>query len=293
MILGQARFQDINKNLSEKLEEKKHLIAVHRGSWGGNVIQNTILAYDTALKMGADMVETDVVSTTDGVLYSFHDGNEAAVLGVTPIIKTLSSMQVDMIFPINTTRSQCSRKLNRLSEILEHFTDGTLINIDRAWDIFPQLLKLLDAYEHAKYQVVIKAPLHSKMGDAPLKVLSEHPVKYMFMPICYSLDEVREVLTYQDINTVGIEMIAFDKQSEMFSDEAIRFVHDSNLFAWVNAITLGDVTTNALFGGLDDDISLLKGPDAGWGKLMDKGMDILQTDWPALLYAYRKERLGK
>ena len=68
MALGQARYAQINTPLSQKLAQKKCLIAVHRGSWGGNITQNTIGAYAAALQMGADMVESDVNATTDGVV---------------------------------------------------------------------------------------------------------------------------------------------------------------------------------------------------------------------------------
>ena len=50
MALGQARFAHINANLSDKLSQKKCLIAVHRGSWGGNITQNTIGAYKAAFQ---------------------------------------------------------------------------------------------------------------------------------------------------------------------------------------------------------------------------------------------------
>ena len=68
MALGQARYAQINTPLSQKLAQKKCLIAVHRGSWGGNITQNTIGAYAAALQMGADMVESGVNATTDGVV---------------------------------------------------------------------------------------------------------------------------------------------------------------------------------------------------------------------------------
>ena len=37
-------------------------------------------------------------------------------------------------------------------------------------------------------------------------------------------------------------------------------------------------------------VSILDDPAKGWGKLMDKGIEIIQTDWPALLYDYRAKR---
>lgn len=49
-----------NEQLRLAKEKKKVLIAAHRGTCGGNIIQNTALAYECALAHGADMIEIDV-----------------------------------------------------------------------------------------------------------------------------------------------------------------------------------------------------------------------------------------
>ena len=289
MALGQMRYAQINTPLSQKLTQKKCLIAAHRGSWGGNIAQNTVGAYKAALQMGADIVETDVTATTDGVLYSFHDGNEQRVFGVEKSILQMDSKEVESYHPINTCNELTAARINRLTEVLDFLSHGELLNIDRAWNIIPQLLEVLDRYPNAKYQVVIKAPLKAK---AAYEYLNAHPVKYMFMPICYSFEDVEAALSYPDLNVVGCEIIAFDEQMELFSDESIQRIHDRNLFVWVNAVTLGDVGVRPLYAKLDDDVSVLEDPSLGWGKLFEKKIDVMQTDWPALLYQYRRKILG-
>ena len=289
MALGQMRYAQINTPLSQKLAQKKCLIAAHRGSWGGNITQNTVGAYKVALQMGADIVETDVNATTDGVLYSFHDGNEQRVFGVEKSIRQMDSKEVESYHPINTCNELTAARINRLTEVLDFLSHGELLNIDRAWNIIPQLLEVLDRYPNAKYQVVIKAPLKAK---AAYEYLNAHPVKYMFMPICYSFEDVEAALSSPDLNVVGCEIIAFDEQMELFSDESIQRIHDRNLFVWVNAVTLGDVGVRPLYAKLDDDVSVLEDPSLGWGKLFEKKIDVMQTDWPALLYQYRRKILG-
>ena len=283
------RYAQINTPLSQKLTQKKCLIAAHRGSWGGNITQNTVGAYKAALQMGADIVETDVTATTDGVLYSFHDGNEQRVFGVEKSIRQMDSKEVESYHSINTCNELTAARINRLTEVLDFLSHGELLNIDRAWNIIPQLLEVLDRYPNAKYQVVIKAPLKAK---AAYEYLNAHPVKYMFMPICYSFEDVEAALSYPDLNVVGCEIIAFDEQMELFSDESIQRIHDRNLFVWVNAGTLGDVGVRPLYAKLDDDVSVLEDPSLGWGKLFEKKIDVMQTDWPALLYQYRRKILG-
>ena len=127
--------------------------------------------------------------------------------------------------------------------------------------------------------------------------MENHPVKYMFMPICYSLADVDAALAYEGLNVVGCELIAATKEDELFSDEAIAYIHSKGLYTWVNAIELGEMRADyshrpTLYGGVNDDVSVIEGPDKGWGVLMDKKIDVIQTDWPALLYAYREGRCG-
>ena len=45
-------------------------------------------------------------------------------------------------------------------------------------------------------------------------------------------------------------------------------------------------------GGHDDDTSVLGHPEQGWGWLMDRGFDIIQTDWARELSLYRASRLS-
>ena len=56
-------------------------------------------------------------------------------------------------------------------------------------------------------------------------------------------------------------------------------------------ITLGNKPGHRLYAGYEDDVALAKGPEASWGKLIDKGIDILQTDWPYQLNQFRKEKV--
>lgn len=293
-MFGKQEYAEINALLNRKAEEKKHLIAVHRGSYTGNITQNTIPAYIAAIKMGADMVEGDINSTTDDILYVFHDGHEPDVFGVEKNVKTMSSEELEALRPYNAVFGRVDRRINRFEEVVAFLPKNTLYNVDRAWDIFPKVVKVLDKYPNAVNQVVIKAPLRAKEA---IEFLAQYPTKYMFMPICYSVADVDAALAYEGLNIVGCELIADSPEAELFSDEAIAYVHSKGLYCWVNAIELGQLKADysprpTLYGGLNDDISVIEGADKGWGVLMDKGIDVIQTDWPALLYAYREGRFG-
>ena len=96
-MVGKKEYAEINQLLNKRLDEKKILIAVHRGTWGGNIIENTNLAYEQSLAMGADMFECDLSNSTDGELYCFHDGGESRILHEEDNIKTMSSEKIESL----------------------------------------------------------------------------------------------------------------------------------------------------------------------------------------------------
>ena len=290
MTFGQKRYEEINQLLNAKFKEKQVLICAHRGSWHGNVTQNTTMAYKAAIMQGADIVETDTTASVDGEVFSIHDGVEPRIFGWNRNSAHLTADQISSFSPLNSLGEPSSHHVQRLEEVLDFVRNGTLINIDRTWRAAGKVPALLDRYPYMLQQAILKAPLsHREI----LEQLESHPKKYMFMPICYSLADVDAALAYKDLNIVGIELIAFSNEDELFRDEAIRYIHSKNLFTWVNALTLTDVGHyKPLYGDLDDDISILEGPERGWARLFDKQIDVIQTDWPALVKNYRQVRLG-
>lgn len=287
MMVGKACYQEINKNLNEKLIEKKVLIAVHRGVWCGNIIENTIAAYDASLEMGADLFECDLSVSTDGKLYLFHDGGEWRTLGCEKSILEMSSEEIDSLMCRNGLGEPSGRYLERYEKLLEHFTHGELFNVDRSWGYLEELHETMKKYPYAISQAIIKTPVEEKY----LEFFDQCPDKYMYMPIVRSMDDVKKVLSYSNINVVGVEAIIPSEESDLFQDENIKWIQEQNLFFWANVITLGNKPAHRLYAGYEDDIALLNDPDLAWGKLIDKGINVLQTDWPFQLNKYRKAKL--
>lgn len=289
-MFGQKRFSGVNSRLNAAFADKHVLIAAHRGSWHGNVIQNTSRAYRAAIMMGADMLETDTTISKDGTVYSLHDGVEPVLLGLSWNAMHLTQAQIESQTCHNSLGVPCLQKVETLDTVFDNLKNGELINIDRSWRARGKVLEVLDQHPHMLSQALVKAPLRERQV---LEQLNAHEKKYMFMPICYSLSDVKEALAYENINTVGVELIAKNRDSEMFSKEAIRYIHEQGLFCWVNALVITDYDPEeALYAGLDDDVSINEGPEKGWGALMDMGIDLIQTDWPSLLRDYRRARFG-
>jgi len=286
-MFGKNCYSEINGLLNRAFEKNRVLIAVHRGTWGGNIIGNTIPAFQMALNSGGDMFELDVSKSTDNVLYSFHDGHEKHILHFDANIETLSSSEINKFVYFNNIGMPSGVHIDPLDSVISFFRNGELYNVDRAWGKLPETVDLLIRYPWAVKQAIIKSPVIEKA----LEFLNECPHKFMFMPIIHSMDDLEKALSYPGINLVGMELIAGKPEDDLYQDDTIRYIHDRNLYVWVNAITLSGLQRHILFGGLDDNTALLKDKDSAWGELFRKGIDVIQTDWPVQLKEYRRNFL--
>lgn len=282
-MIGKKEYFQINSLLNQKLDKHGFLIAVHRGSSGGNIIENTIHAMKAAIQRKGDIVEIDVSKSTDGVFYLFHDGAERRLLDESMNIKTMDSKKINSLCYINGIGEKTKYKVERLVDVLSYLKGDVLVNIDRSWDYWSDLLPLLDKQDMLN-QILLKSPVKDKL----LTILNEHENKYMYMPIIHTQEDIDMVLEYPNINVVGMELIANSKSHPLFKDEIILRLINKNLFVWANAINLNDEIH--LFADLDDTISVIDHPDLGWGQLIEKQIGIIQTDWPDLLADYRNQK---
>ena len=282
-VFGREKYREINANLNAQMQEKKCLIAQHRGAHEGNIPQNTALAYKASLLLGADMFELDVSRATDGTLYCFHDTTEDINLRLHTNIEKFSSATIAEFGLYNAIWEPSGYGVQTMEEILQIFCHGELFNVDRSWNKLEDTFALLNKYPHAVHQALMKAPAKKEILDK----YENEATKFMFMGIVRTREDIELILSYENINVVGFELIANSEDSPMWSDELIEQLHAQGYFVWYNAITLSCMDKHILCAGYDDDRSIREGFDKGWGELIHKNTDIIQTDWPALLACYR------
>jgi glycerophosphoryl diester phosphodiesterase len=133
-------------------------------------------------------------------------------------------------------------------------------------------------------QVLLKTP--AKMEY--FKAIEELAPDMMFMPIYKEEDRFTEVLEQMKIHFVAAELVFAKDDSPLASADYIESHHKKGRLLWCNAILFNYL--KPLSGGHTDDISVIGDPDAGWGWLIDRGFDIIQTDWSMPLRAYLDKR---
>lgn len=274
-----------NEKLMKLIEKKKALIVAHRGSCGGNLCQNTRLAFKAALLQGADILELDVVKSADGVFYVYHSNQDEQVLHFQGDIHNLTAKQIDDLEIYNWLDKPSGLHLNRLDDILDEFADQCLINIDRCWVYMDEILAYLKNRKHDS--IILKTPVK----DEYLKKLEQSGLDVMYMPIAYSLKDLERCMDYK-INLSAVEMIFRDLSLDLVQPKVFELCKKLNLATFVNAETLGKEDRFVLSAGLGDNLSIDKGFEHGWGKLVDMGFTIIQTDWVAILNQYLRNRFG-
>jgi glycerophosphoryl diester phosphodiesterase len=275
-------FDAVKSALWEKREKKGILIAAHRGTCGGNIVRNTIPAFENALKHGADIIELDVIMSKDGDFFVFHNGNEERVLGEKKDIREMRTKEIERHRCKNDDAHRIDQKVERLDEVLEYLKHKCLLNVDRSWFYWKETIAALKRHGMAD-QIILKSPADRELIEA----LEDSGTGFMYMPIVYKKECLDLTLAHK-VNVIAAELILGDPSCELISADYMAWLKGKGIFSWVNAITLDDETV--LSAGLDDNRSIIRGEDEGWGRLIELGFDIVQTDWPLLLRRYVDRR---
>lgn len=259
--------------LAFEREQKGVLIAAHRGISGGNIPCNSIAAFEAALRQGADILETDLTLSGDGVLLAFHPKKERCHLNMDVHLNEMTMEQIRQLRYVNIDNDPTPYGILTLDEFLETFKNRCLINLDHGWD--DDIALMINAVRrHAmEDQILIKTPAKLKYFQA----MEELAPEMMFMPIYKDEDTMTEVLEKMNVNFVGAELVFSGEDSVFCQESYIRSHHDKGRVLWVNPILY--YYKAQLTGGHNDDIAVTSDPEFGWGWLADKGYDILQTDW--------------
>jgi glycerophosphoryl diester phosphodiesterase len=258
------------------------LVITHRGTTLGSFPDNTVRAAIGALRSGTDVVEVDVIRSTDGEYYLFHNGYEGKHFAGAEDLRTLTAAEIDEL-------SYCWQgergtvRPTRLLDLLRALPEVWL-NIDRSWFYWPELLDLL-AEEGAARRVLLKSPPEPEV----LAALAAHPTPFLYYPIITTPEQFARVRSVRGLNLVGAEILAASPADPYADPAAVAALAAEFPLVQVNALNLENGAR--LYLGHDDETALLEGPEEGWGPLLRSGATAIQTDWPHLLRDHL-ERLG-
>ena len=277
---------DFSKSIFENRQARNYpFLTAHRGVCCANVPCNSIAAYKIALNQGADVVEIDVSKSKDGKFYVFHPGMEHVFLKSEHLSK-LNSWEIDELFLLNQDSVKTSYKVPTLDEVFALLKDKVYINVDKFWTDVEGITEAIRKAGVEK-QVIVK----THVDEESLAKVEKYAPDLMFVPMVRDKDEITEDLLKRNINLIGVEVLFKDDTADCISDKYIEKMHEKGLLIWTNSIIYDE--NDIINGYHSDDVSVADSPDKGWGWLIDKNVDFIQTDWLLALKCYLASRENK
>ena len=274
---------DFTKSIFENRQElNRPFLAAHRGVCGANIPCNSLAAYKIATDLGADVVEIDVSKTKDGKYYVFHPWMEPVFLK-SKYIWEMTASELDELTLVNQDGVKTSYKVPTLSEVFALLKGKAYINVDKFWTDIEGITEEIRRAGVEK-QVIVK----THVDEESLAKVEKYAPDLMFVPLVRSEDTITENLLKRNINLIGVEVLFKNDNEKCICDEYIKSMHDKGLLIWANSIIYDE--KDIINGYHSDDISLTDSPDKGWGWLIDKNVDFIQTDWLIYLQSYLKNR---
>lgn len=284
-VKGKTRADKISSIMQDPKSDYVIVIA-HRGDWR-HAPENSIPAIEGVIAMGADVVELDVQRTADGVLVMSHDGRVDRCTDGTGLIKEMTYDQLKN-FHLKRDNGEVVDSLHILTlrEALMCTKDRICVNLDKGYNYYDQILELTEELGVTK-QVLIKSWIDCPTADA---VMSKHSTNMLYMPVINLWDSASR--DNADSYLKGTVPIAFEVCMKTWDDglfEAYsRWMLTMNSKVWVNTLW------PSISGGpLTDDASAWNGkstPDAVYGRLLDHGVSMIQTDNPSELVQYLEKK---
>ncbi len=251
--------------------KKRLLLVAHRGVWGGNIPCNTIPAYETALREGADMIEIDITRTADGKLIVFHPGMEQPLLGFCEKLERLPWDFVKQLRYINIDNVPTQYGIPTLDEVLERFKGRCYINADKFW-LYPREISEAIRAHGMQEQLLVKGKPRNELLD----IVEEYCADMPFMAVIRDEAELESVKG-RNLRFFGSEVLFDDDTSRLCSPEFIEECHKRDELVWCNSIVYN--YRSVLAGGHSDDLAAEGDPEGSWGWIADRGFDFIQTDW--------------
>lgn len=276
---AQDRTRDIRNQLLNK-DQNSVLVASHRGDWRGYA-DNSIEGIESCIRMGVDIVEIDVARTKDGHLILMHDKKVDRTTNGKGRVDSLSLAEIREMYLRNGLGRVTDFKVPTLEEAMLAAKGRITVNLDKADEYFDEVYAIL-----LKTGTVEQAIIKSDKPYHKLKALyGENLDKMVFMPVVNLSDSVHvaRLDSLLDQKYSYYELVFKGEDKKLLSHIREK-LSGTNSVIWINSLW------DSLCAGYSDD-KALSDPDATWGYLIDSlGAGILQTDRPALMIEYLKER---
>lgn len=271
--------RDAASLLDEYLNNTNVMVVAHRADWR-NACENSILAIENAIEMGVDMIEIDLKKTSDNELILMHDHTLDRTTTGKGLVKDYTLEEIKKLYLKDGAGHKTLFKIPTLREALLVSKGKVLINLDQSFKYFDYVLPILKE-TNTMDQIIIKG--YNKPIHKVKETLGVYLDSVQYMPII-KLGKKGYKELFNEALEYPFEGVEFTFASDTIPEVAKLHEFEKNgTRVWVNSLW---AEHNA---GHHDDRAL-KDPDGAYGWLIDKGVNIIQTDRPQLLLEYLRDK---
>lgn len=263
-----------------KSNHKNILVAAHRGDWR-NAPENSLNALLSCINKGFDMMELDVKMTKDSVLVVMHDQTIDRTTNAKGKVSDYTFEEIKKFRLKNGLGRVTLNPIPTFKEMMLAAKGKILINVDKGNDHLTQVFRVLNETGTMNQAIV-------NVGDniSYNKLISTEKI-----PADAALMIV--------VNMAEPNAIDLIKSYKAFPKSVIQPIFNTDTLSTLKeipAIAKNQVTwLNSLWpslnGGHDDDRAVeQKDAKGSWGWLLGFKPSVIQSDRPADLISYLKER---
>jgi glycerophosphoryl diester phosphodiesterase len=239
-------------------DQTRRVVAIaHRGEHLHHP-ENTIPAFEEAIRVGADFIEVDVQTTADGKLVLSHDGTVDRCTNGKGRVAEMTFEQVEALDAgVKSGPEFAGTKIPTFDQALDlaHGKIGIYVDVKNA--------SARDLVDHiAANQMTDRVVIYCGLNLA--KQIQELNPRLKVMPESNSVERARTL-----IEQLHPKVIAFDARD--FTPEIIDVVKRSGAEIYVDRMGITDA------------------PE-GWQSAIDAGADGIQTDRPGPLVEYLRQK---
>lgn len=257
------------------------LVISHRGDWR-NWPENSLPAIESVIDMGVDIMELDLKLTSDSVLVLCHDRTIDRTTSGKGAVSEITYDSIRRCVLKTGHGIKTTYRMPTLREALAVCKDRIVVNIDQGYEYYDLALSITEELGMTD-QVLIK-------GKRPTEVVSQKFGEYernmMYMPII-DIQKPQGQALFADYQEKGIVPLAYEVCWSEYTPDVeacMDRVISGGSKLWVNSLW------PSLCGGLCDDAAYTTTCEAIYGKLLDMGATLIQTDRPELLLDYLRSK---
>lgn len=258
-------------------------IVAHRGAWHG-APENSLAAIERAIAIGANIVELDVRKSADGELFLMHDDTLLRMAGINRDAETFTMAELQAIALREDDggehRDATDQRIPTLKQALEIIRGRVFADLDlKDRGLFSEVAACAREMDAAPY-VDLKTRVMTREELDWVRAQDIEGVPFMAMAH-FTADAIGDTMALlSEVKPFMCEM-RFDR-IETIIDNRPLFA-DAGMALWMN-------TLNMVASGEWRDETALVDPDRIWGRLLDAGISVFQTDEPEALKAYIEAR---